>query len=72
MSRGSSKANYTYKQERSPYFLKTTVSGNPDAKYELQSFEKLNQNPKFSFGKSDRFEKDIGHSVGPGQYDYIH
>ncbi len=42
-----------HKDQRKSYFLKTSVSGNPDpGNYEKVGFTKVNANPKYSFGKS--------------------
>lgn len=60
------------KDERKSFFLKTSVSGNPDpGNYEKAGFDKLNANPKFAFGKSKRDEPMARGPPGPGQYNYI-
>ena len=42
-----------HKDNRLSYFLKTSVSGNPEpGVYEKDGFEKLNAQPKYSIGKS--------------------
>jgi hypothetical protein len=52
--------------------LKTSVSGNPDpGNYEKVGFTKVNANPKFSFGKSQREIPLRRGPPGPGAYNYI-
>lgn len=58
----------TQREERKSFFLKTTVSGNPDA-YALPGA--FNQLPKYSFGKSVRDEALPRGPPGPGAYNYI-
>jgi len=42
-----------HKDPRKSFFLKTSVTGNPDpGNYEKAGFAKLNAVPKYSFGKS--------------------
>ncbi len=62
------------KDGRSSFFLKTSVTGTPDAgNYEKPGFATINANPKFSIGKSLRDLPSEGRpsSVGPGSYNYI-
>lgn len=48
------------------------MTGNPDAgNYDKQGFEKLNQVPKYSFGKSQRDVPLSRGPPGPGAYNYI-
>lgn len=57
-------------EARKSFFLKTTVSGNPDAgKYNIPG--SFNAQPKFSFGKSVRDEPLPRGPPGPGAYNYI-
>jgi len=61
-----------HKDPRKSYFLKTSVSGNPDpGNYEKDGFTKLNANPKFQFGKEQRDVPLPKGPPGPGTYDYI-
>ena len=60
------------KDARKSYFLKTTVSGNPDAgNYNIPGFKKLNGSASYSFGKSKRDEPLPCGPPGPGAYNYI-
>lgn len=50
---GSIPGSKINKDARKSFFLKTTVSGNPEpGKYEKAGFTKLNSVPRYSFGKS--------------------
>ena len=61
-----------HKDRRHSYFLKTTVTGNPDAgNYEKSGFAQLNSIPKYSFGKSKRDEALPRGPPGPGAYGFI-
>ncbi len=62
------------KDNRQSFFLRTTVSGTPDAgNYEKPGFATVNANPKFSIGKSlrDLPSDSKPGAVGPGSYNYI-
>lgn len=61
-----------HKDARLSYFLKTSISGNPDpGNYEKKGFEKLNYYPKYSFGKEQRDVPLPRGPPGPDAYDYI-
>ena len=61
-----------HKDARKSYFLKTSVSGNPDpGNYEKDGFAKLNKIPQYSFGKSQRDVPLRRGPPGPGAYNYI-
>lgn len=61
-----------HKDTRKSFFLKTSVSGNPEpGNYPKAGFEKLNAMPKYSFGKSQRDQALARGPPGPGAYNYI-
>lgn len=61
-----------HKDLRKSYFLKTSVTGNPDAgNYEKPGFTKLNAIPSFSVGKAKRDVPLPRGPPGPGAYKYI-
>jgi len=61
-----------HKDNRKSYFLKTSLSGNPDpGNYEKNGFAKLNAVPQYSFGHEQRDVPLPRGPPGPGQYNFI-
>ena len=58
------------RDNRASFFLKTSVSGNPEpGNYNKPGFAHVNHQPKFSFSKSSRPEARKRGPPGPGEYE---